>query len=60
MPLVLKFRITLLRTVKLLPELNAMPVLPVVPTPLSNTPSILTLPLTALMEMAGSPFGGAT
>ena len=55
MPYNEKFRITLSRTFKLPPELNKMPVvLPVAPTPLSDTPCIATLPLTALMVIAVS------
>jgi len=60
MPCVVKFRIVLSRTVKLLPELNWMPVVvPVMPTPLSDTPCMKTLPVTALMVIAGELAAGA-
>ena len=47
-------------TVRLPPELNTMPlVLPAMPVPLSDTPCIATLPLTALIVMPFPPAGGA-
>jgi hypothetical protein len=56
MPLFLKFRITLSRTVKEAPELNWMPVVFAMAVPSSTTPMILILSLKlALMVMAALP-----
>jgi hypothetical protein len=61
MPLPVKFRITLSRTVKLPPEMNWMPVVFVTAVPSSTTPMILILSVApgALMVIAGLPLTAA-
>ena len=54
-----KLLITLSRTFKLSPELKRIPVALATPTPLSDTPRILTLPLKAGMVIAAPLAGGA-
>jgi len=55
-----KFCMTQLVTVRLPPELKTIPLVPpVTPTPLSDRPRSVTLPLTALIVIAFPPAGGA-